>query len=513
MIHRYFAGIRDAIAHNRETMAEADALRSAGRLPEAAAHFRRIIEKDPGNTVAATAIASLFHALGEVPKAIDAYRNLLVLHPTEETLIRLSVLVAASEGEIAGIRLLDDWARARGSSAKIRAQLGRLMAISRRRNQADASNENACLRERLSAMDEEIASDEIYMPSLFWQRHIAMHKYLLETYGVSNFKRTVSHNYQNWLMTSTTDPQVSRLAAITGTDFEEISDPVSPADDLGFHFIIHPDQHPSNHPLFNLIEEGPHRGTVLYPFYPLADPRAAAIYGQSVRALWRHTCSQHPGPMSWLGENEIGNPVAVYEGGRLISSDIAHSVREQMELFNRSGLRGDECAVVAELGAGHGRLAELFGRTTNYRYFIFDITPALYVSEWYITRLFPRERIFKFRHFDVYDDIAAELDESRFAFFTPNQLVLLPDRYVNVFININSLMEMLPSQIYHFLREISRISSGYFFCKQWIDWTNGIDDIRTTQSDFNLGKGWQQISVQNDEIYQDFFTSVWRRGD
>ena len=492
-------------------MTEANALRHSGRLEAAAIHLRRLLAKDPGSAVAQTAIASVLHALGQIDEAVDAYQKLLVLQPAEQTLIRLAVLVGARDGEIAGIRLLDDWQKAQGSSVPIRAQLGRLSGVVRRRNQAGLDGEIAGMRARLAAMDAEIASSELYMPSVFWQRHIAMHLYLLESYGVENFKRTVSHNYQNWLMTSIADPQVSRLMAITGINAEDSAETVLPADDLGFHYIIYPDQHPSERILYNLVEDGPHKGTVLYPFYPLADPRAATIYGQSVRALWRHTRSLHPEPMARLVESGIGNPFPVHEDGKFISSDIAHSVREQMELFKHAGLTGNEGAVVGELGAGHGRLAELFGWTTNFRYFIFDITPALYVSEWYISHLFPGERIFGFRHFDSYDDIAAELAQSRFAFFTPNQLALLPGGSVDVFININSLMEMRRDQIEHFLRQISRVSAGYFFCKQWIDWTNSIDDIRTRQDDFDMGNGWRQLSVQKDEIYQDFFTSVWRK--
>src|SRR5262249_30791418 len=162
---------------------------------------------------------------------------------------------------------------------------------------------------------------------------------------------------------------------------------------------------------------------------------------------------------------EVGNPVRILKDGKLISSDMAHSVREQAKILSQPNLAGSECKTVAELGAGHGRLAELFGRTTNFRYFIFDIAPALYVSEWYIRRLFPHERIFTFRPFSKYDDIAAELEQSRFAFFSANQLALLPDNIVEIFININSLGEMRREQIELFIAQIGRVTSELFFCK------------------------------------------------
>ena len=212
-----------------------------------------------------------------------------------------------------------------------------------------------------------------------------------------------------------------------------------------------------------------------------------------------------------LAESEIGNPIRIFDDQKLISSDVAHSVREQAEILRHSGLGGFKGTTIAELGAGHGRLAELFGRTTNFRYFIFDITPALYVSEWYVTHLFPNEKIFKFRPFASFDEIAAELSQCRFAFFTANQLALLPDNLVDIFININSLMEMRRDQIELFLKQMGRVASQFFFCKQWIDWTNGIDAVRVEQRDYDLGEGWRRISDAQDEIYQQFFTSLWRK--
>jgi hypothetical protein len=61
-------------------------------------------------------------------------------------------------------------------------------------------------------------------------------------------------------------------------------------------------------------------------------------------------------------------------------------------LLDALSLDGTEGLVVGELGAGHGRLADVFGRTTNYRYFIFDVTPALFVSHGTSKRCFRTRR-------------------------------------------------------------------------------------------------------------------------
>src|ERR1700677_5156486 len=48
---------------------------------------------------------------------------------------------------------------------------------------------------------------EIYRPGEFWDGLNATNLEMLRTEGVANFKRTVSHNYYDWLVTSVNDPQ------------------------------------------------------------------------------------------------------------------------------------------------------------------------------------------------------------------------------------------------------------------------------------------------------------------
>ena len=170
----------------------------------------------------------------------------------------------------------------------------------------------------------------------------------------------------------------------------------------------------------------------IFPAYPLANAHQRETYRVAVGLLWEYVLSTDRfGVLETLTESEIGNPVRIWRNGKLVSSDLAHSVRERNMLLEASESDGDEALCVAELGAGYGRLAEVFGRTTNYRYMIFDITPALYVSQsCNIKRIFPEEKIFEFRHFDLFSEIESELNESRFAFFTANQIELMPDRHL-----------------------------------------------------------------------------------
>ena len=260
--------------------------------------------------------------------------------------------------------------------ASVAPHLSRVRFMKDRRASSLAKTADAELRASIAAMEDEIRRDALYVPSEFWHTTGKFHKKWLADYGIENFKRTVSHNYQNWMMVTDADPQVRQLLALWP-------------------------KHKSHQPWLNAIEAPDQVGCQFsspafpFPAYPIANAQQRETYRVAVGLLWEYVLSTDKfGTLETLTESEIGNPVRIWRKGKLISSDLAHSVRERNMLLKASELNGDEALCVAELGAGYGRLAEVFGRTTNYRYMIFDITPALYVSQWYIKRIFPEEQIF-----------------------------------------------------------------------------------------------------------------------
>src|SRR5262249_4927134 len=155
-------------------------------------------------------------------------------------------------------------------------------------------------------------------------------------------------------------------------------------------------------------------------------------------------------------EPELGNPIRVRRNGRLISQDIVNSARERNSILSAVHLDRHAPFDLAELGAGYGRLGYLMLKTTACRYFVFDIPPALYLSQWYLTSLFPERRAFLFRRFDRFDEIESELSQTDVAFFTPNQLAKFPPRYFDVFATISSVHEMRRDQISHYMTLMGR---------------------------------------------------------
>ena len=345
---------------------------------------------------------------------------------------------------------------------------------------------NAELYSMLDAVNKELATVPEVMPSRFWVSHANRHVELLVKFGMSNFKRTVAHNYYNWLTVSIHDPQIRRLMELW--PLHGSSDAL--ADDM--EDLTRPD---------NASQVSAFEGVDASRFYKLG-----------VSLLWDYTLfTDHHGLLRKIAEPVTGNPLRITRRGRLLSQDLAHSVRERNLILDASGLAtdSDKPIMIGELGAGHGRLAHLFAMSTNCRYAIFDITPALLVSQWYIQSLFPNEKIFKFRHFDHFDEIAEELAQCRFAFFASSQLEKFPENYFGLFINVCSLMEMRVDTINYFFRQIDRVTRGFFYTKQWLVQNNREDNVVIERDDYPVPSTWKRRMEGIDPINQRLFEEVW----
>lgn len=401
------------------------------------------------------------------------------------------------EAEATLIRVLKD----DPTNLRVIPYITRIRYLKKRASSVEANARNLIMLKTLHQMNTELQTRPVYSLEPKWQIGVDIQVQLLMEYGVDNFKRTVSHGYQNFIMSNLCDPQVIRLLKTMQTNFtcEPWFNIIEIPDHVGIHDRIYDDD----------IEKHFEN-----PTYRLANPEDREIYRIAVGLLWeqvRATDSFHI--LDTLQESEIGNPIRIWRNGKLISSDIAHSVRERNMLLKACWLDGTENLTVMEIGAGHGRLAEVFGRTTNYRYVIFDIVPALYVAQWYITKVFQYEKIFHFRHFDDFKEIEQELKESRFAFLTPNQIELFPDGYFDLSINMNSLGEMRLDQVLNYLHYIDKLTKMGFMSRQelheqsknqWLE--------KFPKETFALpGENWWLKVDDIDEFHPYFFNQVWVR--
>ncbi len=333
-------------------------------------------------------------------------------------------------------------------------------------------------------IDEVDASPALYRPSRFWDDLNSINAQWLDEFGLENFKRTVAQNYFNWLVVAHQDPQ---FRAVLGAWLRR----------------------PALRPLLTRMPDPGLLRTTIGLERRFGIPQRL-VYRLFVGMLWEVAVrDDRLGLTSRLEEPALGNPIDTWSGTRRISQDLANSIRECNAVTDWCGPgRG---SVVAELGAGYGRLAFVFLAGASVRYVIFDIPPALHVAQWYLTRLFPERRAFRFRRFLAFSEIEGELAQSDVAFFTPNQMALFPDGYFDVFLSISTLPEMSQDQIANYLAAMSRLARRGIYLKQWRRWFNDKDGFEFTYDGLTIPSPWTLRLDRPDAVQPLFQERAWTR--
>jgi cation diffusion facilitator CzcD-associated flavoprotein CzcO len=125
--------------------------------------------------------------------------------------------------------------------------------------------------------------------------------------------------------------------------------------------------------------------------------------------------------------------------------------------------------------------------------------------------VFPGRRIFTFRPFENFDTVRAEVEAADIAFFTANQIALLPDASVDAFVNISSLHEMRQPQIDHYLQQMARAARHVIYLKQWIEFKNLADHVVITRASYRFPADWRIVHDAADSVQDRFFELVARR--
>jgi putative sugar O-methyltransferase len=162
----------------------------------------------------------------------------------------------------------------------------------------------------------------------------------------------------------------------------------------------------------------------------------------------------------------------------------------EVSAIHRS-LEGGTPRSIIEVGAGYGRSAyALLSSYPDARYTVVDIEPALSISRWYLSRLFPPERL---------------------AFLTPSEADSLPAASFDLAVSISSLQEMTPAQVARYIRLFDRVASGgTVFLKQWREWRNPEDGVVMRFTDYPLPASWQLRRRERPAVQTTFVQAAWR---
>ncbi len=280
----------------------------------------------------------------------------------------------------------------------------------------------------------------LYRPSKFWSDENESHRTKLIEADLSNFKRSINVRYFNW-----------RTLGIIRHQMQPIIKGV-----FSGNFA----------PFF--------ASKFINPHLPLVknitnfNPWAAFVYKTYIAYLYEFVKKiDRLNLLEKISEPSFGNPFLVSYKNVLISQDLCNSIHEFYSITNHADLARVDVNI-AELGAGYGRTAFVFLKALpKASYCIIDIPPALYVSQEYLSKVFPNDKIFKYQPWNNFESIKSEFNSARIKFLLPSQIELLPSNTFNLFINVSSLHEMSREQIINYINQIDRVCSGYFYTKQW----------------------------------------------
>lgn len=212
------------------------------------------------------------------------------------------------------------------------------------------------------------------------------------------------------------------------------------------------------------------------------------LYCFAVRLLWQYAERHDTVGITALPEPSRGGPFPVHLRGRLISQDLANTSLEVGVLLEALGGRFPDHFL--EVGAGYGRMAyALLSLYPEATYTIVDIEPAIDISRWYLSQLFPPERL---------------------RFLSPADADLLPPNSIDVALSISSLQEMTPEQVAHYLHLFDQVAAGgTVFLKQWETWSNPVDNVTMTFDDYPVPERWESVFRGRAPVQTRFMQEAW----
>lgn len=316
---------------------------------------------------------------------------------------------------------------------------------------------------------------EQLLPSRYWEELNRKNLKQLADSGYGNFKRTLARNYFTWIV-NPLNKQIRFLMK-----------------EAGFLQSI---------AIFSRA--------LTAPRHDYLKKKHTVYYNMLTQLLWSYVEKNDTEQLlRKLQEPAEGNPPEVYRDGRLISQDLANSVLEYEAILHPS-LDRREVKTILELGPGYGRTAYVFlALQPGCRYVLVDIPPALYVAQRYLSSVFPDRKCFHFRAFDDFAGVEREFLDADIVFLTPNQLELLPDKSVDLFLNISSLHEMRMDQIQYYFGEIARLTRKYFYFKQWKETTVPFENQTIREADYPVRKDWQLLYRRQCAVQHKFFEALY----
>lgn len=212
-----------------------------------------------------------------------------------------------------------------------------------------------------------------------------------------------------------------------------------------------------------------------------------------------------------IEEPALGKADTYSVQGKRISHDLLQSLDELYSIYPYIKTKNKHI-ITAELGAGYGRLGYVFLHAIpKSTYIIIDLPGSLIIAQYYLKRIFPKEKILTFQQSSKMEKLDRKtLSKYKLVFISPWQLPTIKNKALDIFINIYSFQEMTSEQIKNYFELINVKCAGLFYTKQSYKAENPKDQISIHLEDYPVNKKWKNVYVKNSTIHQLNFEALYR---
>jgi SAM-dependent methyltransferase len=336
--------------------------------------------------------------------------------------------------------------------------------------------------DRIAGMFLALAKGEpLARPSRYWEELNKMNLAQLSAHGYENFKRTIALNYFTWVRILPWDSQIIFLC-----------------------------KNLSLSAIFRAIWKA--FGISTQRYFSTIDVVQSFSYGLLGSLLWEYVLRlSFAEALLALREPPEGNPPFLYPRPDMrVSQDLANSLLEYDSL--QSAIRAP--GTILELGAGYGRNAFVIMKLhPKVKYVLVDIPPALWIAERYLSTIFPEKRVFRYRDFEKFEDVADEYERAEIAFLLSSQLAALPIDSVDLVINISSLHEMRGDQVAYYMERFDHVlkAGGHLYIKQWKEAKVLFEGVTLVEADYPIPPAWVTITNRTARVQTRFFEALYRK--
>lgn len=317
-----------------------------------------------------------------------------------------------------------------------------------------------------------VSSELLNRCSKFWLFLNKMNIEQISQHGYLNFKQTVACNYFTWVVDGAHGYGKNLYAG-----------------DLSFLNSIPPSELSKKHAYFTEQQSLQYNHTTAL-FYDFLMKNGARPY------------------LELLDEPFYGNPPAISIEGKSISQDVLNSLLEYLSLASNHDM--SNISTILEVGAGSGRTAHCFLQLMPHiKYIIVDIPPALFLSQTYLSDVFSNRKIFSFRPFENFNDVKEEFLASDIVFMTPDQMLKLPSKSIDLFMAIDCLHEMKTEEVQSYFNEADRLASLFYF-KCWNSTIVPFDNVSHTIHSYPIPPSWQKVFEGGCFVPSDFFHAFYK---